>query len=89
MTKELEPDDGMLVTFMKTYGRDAFALTTILIFWFTIAQPELASRRIDYEEQKAIVNQMREIASTLERTGVMNERVVSGLTRLEAASGRE
>jgi len=82
-TTVLNIDGSVLGTFAKTYGGAAFGTMSLLLIWYAIVAPELAARKIDYEEQKAVVTQMKEIATTMERTSIVLERAVSAVTRLE------
>lgn len=54
--------------FSETYGPFAFGLVSLLLIWFVIVRPELATRTIDFERQQNLVDQMSIVASTLEQT---------------------
>lgn len=61
--------------FGSQYGPYGFGVVSLLIIWFVIVQPELRTNRIEYEEQKQIVSQMKAIADTMRETVSTLERV--------------
>lgn len=56
---------NLIQLFSERYGPHAFGLVSLMILWFAIVKPELDTRTVSMEENKAVVKQMNEIVQAM------------------------
>ncbi len=62
--KEISPGTNMISLVVERYGPFAFGIVLLLIVWQMIAQPQIESARIDFEQQRALVKELGEVATS-------------------------
>lgn len=79
---------------LTVYGPYAFGIATLLVIWFAIVSPQLASQAIDYKKNEEIVSAMRsivasqeQVAKTLERTAIVLDELVEQIKSHVAQAG--
>lgn len=74
----------MLSSYMKQFGRDSFALVTLLVFWFGIALPEINRNSVRTDDLRVVSQQVVEAAETLKATAESMERTTQRIDNLIA-----
>ena len=90
--EELHPVRDAVDSYAKAYGPFAFGVITLLILWYTIMSPELASNRLDFETHRKLLEKqgennhaMESVARTMNETAVILDRITQRIERLEDA----
>ena len=56
------------VTVMTIYGPYAFGLSSLLIIWIYIVQPQLEQQAIDFKSQQKIIDSLNELGTNQRNT---------------------
>lgn len=60
---------GLLGLIVERYGPFAFGVALLIAVWQTIALPQIAASKIDFEQQAILVKELTEVAATFRATG--------------------
>jgi hypothetical protein len=78
---------------VKVYGPFAFGVASLLIIWLAIIQPELDSKRLDFESHRAVLEKLSEVGQqseinvrALRDTAVILDRVSTKLEKIADAT---
>ena len=64
---------------LQTYGPYAFSVASLLIIWVCIVQPQLELQAVDFKNQEAAIDSLRQLNASQQTTSDMLQRTAASL----------